>query len=87
MTEPPELPTPETRDESAPQPAPRRVSKWDLLPWLAAAGFLVLTAALVWVWLQRVDRAPAVADTGTEAEQLGALEARVARLEQRIWPR
>ena len=86
MTEPPELPTPETRDESAPQPAPRRVSKWDLLPWLAAAGFLVLTAALVWVWLQRVDRAPAVADTGTEAEQLGALEARVERLEQRPAP-
>jgi hypothetical protein len=86
MTEPPELPLPETQDESAPQPAPRRVSKWDLLPWLAAAGFLVLTAALVWVWLHRPDQPPAVAEAGAEAEQFGALEARIARLEQRPVP-
>jgi hypothetical protein len=86
MTEPPEPPPPETPDESAPQPAPRRVSKWDLLPWLAAAGFLVLTAALVWVWLHRPDRPSAVAEAGAEAEQFGALEARVARLEQRPVP-
>jgi hypothetical protein len=86
MTEPPELPPPETPDESAPQPAPRRVSKWDLLPWLAAAGFLALTAALVWVWLHRPDQPPAVAEAGAEAEQFGALEARIARLEQRPVP-
>jgi hypothetical protein len=86
MTEPPELPPPETPDESAPQPAPRRVSKWDLLPWLAAAGFLALTAALVWVWLHRPDQPPAVAEAGAEAEQFGALETRVARLEQRPVP-
>jgi hypothetical protein len=86
MTEPPELPPPETQDGSAPQPAPRRVSKWDLLPWLAAAGFLALTAALVWVWLHRPDQPPAVAEAGAEAEQFGALEARIARLEQRPVP-
>jgi hypothetical protein len=86
MTEPPELPPPETQDGSAPQPAPRRVSKWDLLPWLAAAGFLALTAALVWVWLHRPDQPPAVAEAGAEAEQFGALETRVARLEQRPVP-
>jgi hypothetical protein len=86
MTEPPELPPPETRDEPAPLLPPRRVSKWDLLPWLAAAGFLVLTAALVWVWLHRPDQPPAVAEAGAEAEQFGALEARVARLEQRPVP-
>jgi hypothetical protein len=86
MTEPPELPPPETRDEPAPLLPPRRVSKWDLLPWLAAAGFLVLTAALVWVWLHRPDQPPAVAEAGAEAEQFGALETRVARLEQRPVP-
>jgi hypothetical protein len=86
MTEPPELPPPETQDGSAPQPAPRRVSKWDLLPWLAAAGFLALTAALVWVWLHRPDQPPAVAEAGAEAGQFGALETRVARLEQRPVP-
>jgi hypothetical protein len=86
MTEPPELPPPETRDEPAPLLPPRRVSKWDLLPWLAAAGFLVLTAALVWVWLHRPDQPPAVAEAGAEAEQFGALEARIARLEQRPVP-
>jgi hypothetical protein len=62
------------------------VSKWDLLPWLAAAGFLALTAALVWVWLHRPDQPPAVAEAGAEAEQFGALETRVARLEQRPVP-
>ena len=46
----------------------------------------MLTAALVWVWLHRPDQPPAVAEAGSEAEQFGALEARVARLEQRPVP-
>ena len=73
-TDPPALPTAE--------PARRR----QLFPALAAAGFLVLAAGLIWVWQH-----PAVPPISTEpteavARHLGALEARLTRVEQRPLP-
>jgi hypothetical protein len=73
-TDPPALPTT--------QPARRR----QLFPALAAAGFLILAAGLIWVWQH-----PAVPPTSTEpteavARKLGALEARLTRVEQRPLP-
>jgi hypothetical protein len=85
MTEPPALPPTETEDATPSQPPLRRVAKSELLPWLTAAGFLILTAALIWVWLQRVDQ-PMSVEASAAAEQLGTLEARVAQLEQRPVP-
>jgi hypothetical protein len=73
-------------DEPAPQAAPHERVKRDLLPWLSTAGFLILAGALVWVWLNPVERPPAVAQSGVAAGQIAALEARVARIEQRPAP-
>jgi hypothetical protein len=86
MTEPPALPPPETPDEPAPQPPPHQAARHDLLPWLSGAGFLVLAAALVWVWLHPVSQPPATAQSDAQAQQLAALETRMSRLEQRPVP-
>jgi hypothetical protein len=85
MSEPAaELPEPEVDPPVPPPAAPAR--RHLLFPVLTAAGFLILAAALGWVW-----RHPAVPPTDTEqtealAHQLSELEARVARLEQRPQP-
>ena len=77
-------PEPEAEPPAPPTAAPAR--RHLLFPALTAAGFLILAAGLIWVW-----RHPAVPPTATQqtealAHQLGALEARVARLEQRPQP-
>jgi hypothetical protein len=59
-------------------PAPDRHS-W--MPWLTGAGFLVLIAAMSYAW-----RHPDTDATDALARQLGSLEGRVARLEQRPQP-
>lgn len=80
MSEPPLLPAPEP--EPAPEPAgaapPARHS---ILPWLSAAGFVVLAGAIVWVW-QNPLLPPPSAQSGALEQQVVALEARVARLEK-----
>jgi hypothetical protein len=81
-----DAPPPETPDEPAPQPAPEPARKRDLLPWLCAAGFLILAAGLVWVWLRPLDEPQAAARPDSEGQQLATLEGRVARLEQRPAP-
>ena len=76
--EPPALPPPE---EEAPPPArPRR----NLLPWLNTAGIVILAAALIWLARQEVTQTPG--QTDALAQQLGTLDARMARLEQRPAP-
>jgi hypothetical protein len=51
------------------------------LPWLTGAGFVVVAAALSWVW-----RHPDTEPTEVLARQLSMLEGRVVRLEQRPSP-
>ena len=75
--EPPALPPP---DEPAPPPRPRRA----LLPWLNTAGIVVLAAALI--WLARQQMMPSRGQADELAQQLGTLDARVARLEQKPAP-
>ncbi len=74
------LPAPEP--DPAPEPptvAPPPV-RHSLLPWLCAAGFLVLAAAILWVWQNPV--LPPPPRSGPLEQQVAALEARVARLER-----
>jgi Mitochondrial inner membrane protein len=77
-------PEPEADPPVPPTVAPAR--RHLLFPALTAAGFLILAAAVVWVW-----RHPAVPPTASQqtealAHQLSELEALMARLEQRPPP-
>jgi hypothetical protein len=81
--EPPALPPPETPEEPAPPPPPQPAAKRHILPWLSGAGFLILAAGLVWVWLHPLNEPPAATPVVALAQPLAALEARLARLEQR----
>jgi hypothetical protein len=86
MTEPPALPPSETQAEPALQPPPQQVAKPGRLPWFSAAGFLILAAAIFWVWQHPISQPPAPTQPDTQVQQLAALDARVARLEQRPVP-
>ena len=81
-----EPPVPDTEPGPPPagplSPRPRRL----LLPWLNTAGILVLAAALAWLAWRELGQTPAQTQTDVLAQQLGTLEARVARLEQRPQP-
>ena len=81
MTEPPALPSPETRDEPAAETLPGPPVRRNFMPLLYAGGFLLLAVAIGWVWQNPVGQSDARANA--LAQQLGALEARVARIEQR----
>lgn len=78
QTEPPPEPAVEPPSEPPSPPAPRR----SLLPWLTGAGFLLLAVGLFWVWRHPAIPPPSE-QTDTMAREINALEARVARLEQR----
>ena len=52
--EPPALPPPETPEDPAPPPSPQHAARRDRLAWLSGAGFLILAAAVIWVWLDPV---------------------------------
>jgi len=80
MTEPPQLPSPDTRDDQATAPPPEPPSRHSVAPWLNAAGFLVLAAAIVWLWWHPDGQRGA--QTDALAAQLGTLNAKIARLEQ-----
>ncbi len=79
MSDPIALPPPEPPSEQPAPPAPPAPSH-HLLAWLTGAGFLLLAAAIAWVWQH-----PMVAPPQSDAleRQVAALETRVARLEQR----
>jgi hypothetical protein len=84
MTEPePPAPPPETPEEPASPAPPHRRARLNLLPWLSGIGFLILAAAIAWVWLHPRHEQPAPAQADARSEQLATLEARLARLEQR----
>jgi hypothetical protein len=86
MTEPPALPPPEPQDEqAAPAPVERPAARHSFR-WLTAAGFVLLALALVWVWRHPSVPAPPTEQVDAMAQQVGTLEARVARLEQRPSP-
>jgi hypothetical protein len=86
------LPPPE-QTEPAPPPPPRapRAHRGDVVPVLYAAGFVVLAAAIVWLW-QNPPAAPPAPPSPPSAEaaelrqQVQALQDRLARLEQRPAP-
>lgn len=82
MSEPIALPPPEPPPEQPEPPVPPP-SSHNLLPWLSGAGFLLLAAAIAWVWQH-----PAIPPPQTEAleQQIAALQAQVTRLEQRPQP-
>lgn len=79
MSEPPMLPAPEPAPEP-PGAAPLPV-RHAILPWLSAAGFVVLAGAIVWVWQNPV-LPPPPNQSGALERQVVALEARVAHLER-----
>ena len=92
MSEPPALPPPEPELEAVPeQPSAPPPSRHGMLPWLAgAAGFIVLAAAIVWVWLNPQlpppPPPPASAQSQALEQQVAMLKAQVASLEQRPPP-
>jgi hypothetical protein len=81
--EPPAPPPPETPAEPDLPPPPEQAPKRAVLPWLSGAGFLILAAALVWVWRYPYIEPPAATQADALAQPLTTLEARLARLEQR----
>jgi hypothetical protein len=76
--EPPTEPTP---------PVPDRPARRRLLPWLTAAGFIILAAAIGWVWWNAIVQPASTEATDALGRQISALEARVTQLEQRPAPR
>jgi hypothetical protein len=85
MSEPiAEPPEPATEPPAPPttQPARRR----QLFPALTAVGFLILAAALIWVWQHSAVPPTSTEQTDALARQVSALEARLTRVEQRPPP-
>src|SRR5262249_32859327 len=73
---------PERHVDPRSAPAPEYpLDRHPWLPWLTAAGFLVLIAAMSYAW-----RHPDTEVTDALGRQLAAVEGRVARLEQRPPP-
>jgi hypothetical protein len=82
MNETPALPPPEPEPE--PSPATPATHRRDLLPWLSALGFVVLAAAIGWLWTN-----PPAADTAALdglKQDIAALNARLTELEHRPPP-
>jgi hypothetical protein len=86
MTEPTALPPPEKPAEPPAEAPARPTSTGRLLPMLSGLGFLVLLALLVWVWRHPVVQPQSTEQVDALAKQVGTLETRVARLEQRPQP-
>lgn len=87
MSDSPALPPPEEPPAEMPSPLPaERPARRPLLPWLTAAGFLLLAAAVVWVWQHPVIPPASTEATDALARQVSGLEERVARLERRPQP-
>jgi hypothetical protein len=87
MTETPLLPPPAPEPEPVPiAPAPRRR---DAVPWLYGLGFLILAAAIVYLWqYPSASDQPAANASAIQAvgQHLDDIDARLARLEQRPAP-
>jgi hypothetical protein len=74
---------PEPADEP---PAAPFATRHRLLPWLTGVGLVILAAGLIWVWQHPAVPPPATEQTDALAHQLGMVEARMTRLEQRPPP-
>lgn len=86
MSDSPALPPPEEPPAEPPPPPVDRPARRPLLPWLTAAGFLLLAAAVAWVWQHPVIPPTSTEATDSLAREVSALEQRVSRLEQRPMP-
>ena len=84
MTEPPQSPSLETRDDPAPAPPLQPMVRRGFARWLNAAGFVILAAAIIWVWRNPAEQPDAQASA--TAQRLTALEWRIAHLEQQPAP-
>ena len=87
MTEQPLLPPP----DEAPEPLPRAAKKpqRDVVPWLYGLGFLVLAAAVFYVWqYPSMPNEPTPDASAIQAveQRLADIDARLTRLEQRPTP-
>lgn len=85
MSEPPALLPTEPEVEPAPEQAGAPPSsRHGILPWLGAAGFIVLAAAIAWVWQHpQLPPPPPAAPSQALEQEVAELKAQVARLEQR----
>jgi hypothetical protein len=88
MSEPIALPSPEPPNEAPAEPPPTRQAVRRIFPLVIAAGFLVLAFAIFWLWptpapLPSTAEQSVVGRVNALASQVGYLEARVTRLEQR----
>ncbi|HEX4172385.1 MAG TPA: mitofilin family membrane protein [Acetobacteraceae bacterium] len=87
MSDAPALPPPEEEPPAEPAPPPppepERPARRPLLPWLTAAGFIILAVAIVWVWRHPIVQPASTEATDALGRQVSALEARVTQLEQR----
>ncbi len=87
MSDAPALPPPEEEPPAEPAPPPppepERPARRPLLPWLTAAGFIILAVAIVWVWRHPIVQPASTEATDALGRQVSALEARVTHLEQR----
>jgi hypothetical protein len=86
MSDPIDHPPEEHVEPPAPPgPEPRPIVRsW--LPWMTGAGFLVVAAALSWVWRHPDIPAPSTEATDALGRQVATLDSRVTRLEQRPQP-
>jgi hypothetical protein len=90
MTEPTALPPPEPTpsehlDAQPPEP-PASPARSSLLPWLTGAGFLIVAAALFWVWRHSIVPPQAAVQIDALTRQVVALQARLTELERRPAP-
>lgn len=85
MTEQPLLPPPDEAPET-PVQAPKNPRR-DVVPWLYGLGFLVLAAAVFYLW-QYPSNEPAPDSSAVQAveQRLAGIDARLTRLEQRPAP-
>src|SRR5689334_24780315 len=86
MSDSPTLPPTEEQQAEPPSPPPERPARRPLLPWLTAAGFLLLAAAIVWVWQHPAIPAASTEATDALSRQVSELEQRVSRIERRPVP-
>jgi hypothetical protein len=92
MSDPTALPPPEPEPPSEPEPSPQPPPatprpRRRVLPWLTGAGFLILAIAIAWVWQNPIALpTPSPGQDQALVQQIAALQARIARLEQRPQP-
>jgi hypothetical protein len=86
MSEPTASPTEPAAESQEPPSVTEPARRRHLLPWFTGAGFVVLAGAMVWLWQHPAMPPAPTEQIDTLAGQLGALETRVSRLEQRPPP-